>query len=343
MTVRVVHYLNQFFAGLGGEDEAGRPPALTDGPVGPGRRLQQLLGDDFEIVATVSAGDDWAATTADAATDVVALMQPLRPDLIVTGPAFTSGRYGLACARVAAAAASSGVPALASMNEDNPGLEEAGDVPVIASGAVARHMGASLDTLAVAVRALAAGQPVGAAEGRIGRSPRLGRMSRFNAAERAVHLVLARLGGDTDATEIPLPRFDRVAPAAPITDPATAVVALVTEGALVPDHNPGGLESARATRWLRYSLEGLDVLVAGDYRSVHGGFSTVSANADPHRILPLDVARELEREGAIGRLHNEYLVTAGNGTSVGNARKFGVEWTGELRRLGVQAALLTAT
>ena len=35
--------------------------------------------------------------------------------------------------------------------------------------------------------------------------------------------------------------------------------------------------------------------------------------------------------------------TAGNGTSVGNARRFGVEWAADLRRMGVQAALLTAT
>jgi glycine reductase complex component B subunit gamma len=76
---------------------------------------------------------------------------------------------------------------------------------------------------------------------------------------------------------------------------------------------------------------------------VHGGFSTVIANADPHRILPLDVARELESEGRIGCLHDEYLVTAGNGTHVGAAAAFGVEWAAELRRANVQAAILTAT
>ncbi|MGH9165859.1 MAG: glycine/betaine/sarcosine/D-proline family reductase selenoprotein B, partial [Acidimicrobiales bacterium] len=96
MTTRVVHYINQFFAGQGGEDEAGTPLAFTDGPVGPGRRLQQLLGEDFEVVATVSAGDDWAATTPGAAGAIVELMRQAEPDMVVTGPAFTSGRYGLA-------------------------------------------------------------------------------------------------------------------------------------------------------------------------------------------------------------------------------------------------------
>ena len=58
---RVVHYLNQFFVGVGGEEAAGKPPSRIDGPVGPGRRLQALLGDGFEIVATVWCGDDYAA------------------------------------------------------------------------------------------------------------------------------------------------------------------------------------------------------------------------------------------------------------------------------------------
>jgi glycine reductase len=168
-------------------------------------------------------------------------------------------------------------------------------------------------------------------------------MAERSAAERAVDLVLARLAGDRDATEVPLPRFDKVTPAAPVEDLAGSTLAILTEGALVPDDNPGGLESARATRWLRYSLAGLDELEPGQWRSVHGGFSTVWANADPHRILPLDAARQLERDGAIGHLHEEYLVTAGNGTSVANARRFGIEWAADLRRSGARSAILTAT
>jgi glycine reductase len=121
------------------------------------------------------------------------------------------------------------------------------------------------------------------------------------------------------------------------------MVALVTEGGLVPEDNPGSLESARATRWLRYPLEGRDALAAGEYRSVHGGFSTVYANEDPHRILPLDVGRALEADGTIGSLFGEYFVTTGNGTSVANARRFGIEWAADLRHSGARAAILTAT
>ena len=39
--LRVVHYLNQFFAGIGGEEAANIPPRVQQGPVGSGRPLQQ--------------------------------------------------------------------------------------------------------------------------------------------------------------------------------------------------------------------------------------------------------------------------------------------------------------
>jgi glycine reductase len=94
---------------------------------------------------------------------------------------------------------------------------------------------------------------------------------------------------------------------------------------------------------VRHSLDGLDSAESGAFESVHGGFSTQWANADPNRILPLDVAREMEREGAIGRLHGEYLGTTGNGTTVADARRFGMEWAAELRQANIQAVILTAT
>ena len=132
----------------------------------------------------------------------------------------------------------------------------------------------------------------------------------------------------------------------PTGDPelsAEAVVALVTEGGFVPAGNPDRLESARASKWIRHSLSDRDSVEQGEFESVHGGFSTQWANAEPNRILPLDVARELEREGAIGGVHEEYFATTGNGTSVADARRFGVEWAAELRKARIQAAILTAT
>jgi betaine reductase len=340
---RVVHYVNQFFAGFGGENAASTPPGVKSGPVGPGKKLQELLGADHEIVATVYCGDDLAAANPESITTILELVAQQRPDIVLAGPASTSGRYGVACARVAAGAERAGIAALASMHPENPGLEEAGAAAVIASGASVREMGASLERLALAARKRLAGESLTAGDGRIGATPRKNVLVDRNAASRAVDLLLARLRGQDVAAEVPLPRFDHVTPAPPVTDPRTAVIALVTESGLVPAGNPDRLESARATRWLRYTIEGKVMASAGEYASVHGGYSTVWANQDPNRLLPLDVARELEHEGAIGRLHGEYFVTTGNGTTVPNARRFGVEWAAELRRAGITAAILTAT
>lgn len=341
--MRVAHYLNQFQAGIGGEESASAPPERHDELVGTTRLLARLLGDEHEVVASVSCGDDHAASRPEAMTDVLRLARQAGAEMVVAGPAFGSGRYGLACGRLLAAAAAEGLPAVAGMHEDNPGVDEAGAGIVVAAGASARDMRASMQRLAAAAVKVAAGEPVTPEDGRVGRIPRHTATTDRTAASRAVDLVLARLAGDRDATEIPAALFDVVTPAGPVDDPAAVTVALVTEGALVPCGNPDRLEAARATRWLPYPLDGSASLPPGEYESVHGGFSPTAANADPHRILPLDVARELEQEGRIGRLHPEYLVTAGNGTAVANARRFGVEWAARLHAANVQAAILTAT
>ncbi len=339
----IVHYVNQFFAGVGGEDAAGTGPELRDGPLGPGRRLATLLGDEHEIIATAVCGDDYAASHPEFAAELVTQAKERGAEMIVAGPAFTSGRYGMACARIAAAATEAGMPALAAMHPDNPGLGEAAGTTVVESGLTARLMKDSLERLAAATLKVAAGEELTAQDGRIGPVARTNRLAQENAAVRAVALLLTRLGGDKDATEIPLPDFDSVTPAAPVADITDALVALVTEGGFVPAGNPDRLESARASKWVRYSLDGLDSAESGEFESVHGGFSTQWANADPNRILPLDVAREMEREGAIGRLHGEYLATTGNGTTVADARRFGMEWAAELRQANIQAVILTAT
>ncbi len=341
--MRVVHYVNQFFAGVGGEEAAGTGPVLHDGALGPGRRLAAVLGKEYEIVATAVCGDDYASSHPEFAAALVEQARARGAELLVAGPAFTSGRYGLACARIANAATAAGLPGLAAMHPDNPGLGEAAGTQVIGSSETARGMRPSLDRLGAALTKLAAGEELTAADGRVGAVPRTNRRAARNGAERAVALALTRLGGDLEASEIPLPAFDQVTPAAPVADPARALVALLTEGGFVPIGNPDRLESARATKWIRHSLEGHDSAEAGTFESVHGGFSTQWANAEPNRILPLDVARQLEREGAIGGLHAEYFATTGNGTTVADARRFGVEWAAELHQAGIQAAILTAT
>src|SRR5690349_1845959 len=86
--MRIVHYLNQFFGGIGGENRADAPPTSRHGAVGPGVALQRMLGADATIVGT------------GIARDVIARIAAFAPDVVVAGPAFDAGRYGLACGRV---------------------------------------------------------------------------------------------------------------------------------------------------------------------------------------------------------------------------------------------------
>ena len=57
--LRVVHYLNAFFGGLGGEEEAHTPVRVQPGALGPGRLLEQALAQQGQLVATIMCGDGY--------------------------------------------------------------------------------------------------------------------------------------------------------------------------------------------------------------------------------------------------------------------------------------------
>jgi glycine reductase len=103
------------------------------------------------------------------------------------------------------------------------------------------------------------------------------------------------------------------------------------------------LPTRHANVWLRYPLEGVTTMAAGAYESVHAGFDTTAANADPNRLVPLDAVRELEAEGLIGSLHDAFYTTSGVDTPVATSAKFGREIAEELRDAGVEAVILTGT
>jgi glycine reductase len=163
------------------------------------------------------------------------------------------------------------------------------------------------------------------------------------AAQRAVEMLLHKVRGEPYTTEWAVPRYALVPPAPPLRDPAAAKIALVTTGGLVPTGNPDRLESGYATKWLRYSIKGESTLPPERWQSVHGGFDTTQINLDPHRVVPLDVARELEREGAIGSLFDELFTTTGNTSVIPDIRRFAREMTTALKAAGVEGVILTST
>jgi glycine reductase len=75
--LKIVHYLNQFFGGIGGEDKADIKPLVKQGAVGPGRAAQQTLGENGSIIATVVCGDNYfSEKIEDSAEEVLELITP---------------------------------------------------------------------------------------------------------------------------------------------------------------------------------------------------------------------------------------------------------------------------
>src|SRR5437899_12760028 len=95
--LRVVHYVNQFFGGIGGEDQAHVGVTAKAGPVGPGRALETALGDGARVEATLIGGGNAVSEAGEAAARAItAELDRIKPDVLVAGAAVGSARYGLA-------------------------------------------------------------------------------------------------------------------------------------------------------------------------------------------------------------------------------------------------------
>ena len=123
--LRIVHYLNQFFGQIGGEDKADVGLSVKEGPVGPGVLLQKLIGEDGAVVATVICGDNnFAANLERASEEALKLIEPYKPDILFAGPAFAAGRYGLNCGEICKRVGGKlGIPAITGMYQENPGMD----------------------------------------------------------------------------------------------------------------------------------------------------------------------------------------------------------------------------
>ena len=84
-------------------------------------------------------------------------------------------------------------------------------------------------------------------------------------------------------------------------------------------------------------------MAADDYEVVHGGYDNTHVQAHPDRLVPVDVLRNMEEGGLIGRLHNEFLSMTGNTNPLENSRRIGREIAERLKDAQVDAVILTST
>lgn len=345
---KVVHYINQFFAGIGGEEKADIKPEMRDGVVGPGMALQGAMGEDVEIVATIICGDSYFnENVEEAQKEVLAMVEKHNPDLFIAGPAFNAGRYGTACGTIAKAVQNDlGIKAVTAMYIENPGVDMyRKDLFIVETGNSAAAMRKAVPAISKLSLKMLNGEAIGSPteEGYIERGVRVNYFADKVGGERAVDMLIKKLKGEAFKTEYPMPVFDNVEPGKAIVDLSKAKIALVTSGGIVPKGNPDRIESSSASKYGKYDIEGVMDLTDATYETAHGGYDPVYANEDSDRVLPVDVLRDLEKEGVIGELHRYFYTTTGNGTSVKNSRAFADEFAQELIADGVDAVILTST
>ena len=345
--LRVAHYINQFFAGIGGEEHAGVGVSVRDGAVGPGRALDKAFQGAATVAATIVCGDNFASEQVEQTREEIAQhLRRLAPDVVVAGPAFGSGRYGLACARVCVTATELDIPAVTAMHRDNPGATSyRKQVVIMPTGESSTSMQPALEHVTRLALRLGRREPLGPAEveGYLPQGNR--RVSDRGRAgwARALDMLVAKLHGQPFVTEVPYNAPEKVRPATPIADLCRATIAMVTTGGLVRKGNPDKQVSASATRYHRHSVRELESLTPEGWEAYHAGYFNHLVNRNPNYILPLSFLRDLEGKGAIGRVHEWMYALPGVSTPVAVATGLGRDIARDLVESGVDGCLLVAT
>lgn len=348
--LKCILYVNQFFAQVGGEEMADYEPEIREGVVGPGIAYQSCFGDAAEITHTIICGDNYMGShTSDAINKIMELIGDKEIDIFFAGPAFRAGRYGVASGTICKAIKEKyNIPVYSSMNEENPGVEMfRHDMIIFSGGKSAADMKKDVTKMVSYALRKASGEEMlwASEEGYFGRGIRhqVFLKEPVQAADRAVDMLLARLYDKPFVTELPMIASEMITPAKAIKDISKSRIVLITSGGIVPPDNPDKIQSASATRWGKYNIEGLDSLKSGEYKTVHAGFDPTEADKNPNVVAPLDALRQYENEKTIGELYNYFYSTVGTGTTQSEASRMANEIADELIKADIDGAIMVST
>lgn len=124
MNKKIILYINQFFAGKGGEDMADYKIEIIDGVAGPGSGIQGSIGDTGKIIKTIICGDNYFLEHEEECLSFIRnIFEEIKPDLLIAGPAFNACRYGVTCGRISKFAYEMGIPSIIGLYKENPGYE----------------------------------------------------------------------------------------------------------------------------------------------------------------------------------------------------------------------------
>ena len=245
--IKIVHIVNQFFAGLGGEEKAGLPVSVIDGSAGAARALEMKLGDKAKIVCTIYVGDNYFNEhKGEAIPAVLNAVRAAEPQVLVAGPAFNSGRYGMTCVEVCNAVANElAIPCVTAMHEENPGVDAYREFSnarlyCLPTAETAAGMTDAMTRLANLAIRLAQGEEIGPAtqEGYIGRGIRRIEKTERHGAARAIEMLLKKIKDEPFASELPMEVWDDAAPAPALKHVKDRNIAVVTTSGVVPYGNP---------------------------------------------------------------------------------------------------------
>lgn len=346
--IRVIHYINQFYAGMGGEDTASVGVSVKEEPVGPGLLLKRLLGEPYEIVATIICGDNYIAEhTEEVCREFVEIVKKYQADLFVAGPGFNAGRYGLGCgAATAAVTEQVKIPAVTALYAENPGTDLYKDrAYILQTENNAAKMREAMKSVAEFADRLIKNDFIGDGrkEGYHGSGPAIEIDYSIPAPRRAISMLLAKYHGQNFHTEVVMPNHEDI-PLPVLDKPLSEIkLALVTDGGLVPKGNPDHMVPTNSKYFCKYSFQDADTLRPEDYEVSHQGYNNAFVLEDPNRLVPVDAVVKLKKEGKIGEVLNSYYTTAGVMTPMEVGKKFGEGIAEDLKKNEVDAVILTST
>lgn len=345
--VRIVHYINQFFGQIGGEEQASVGISVKDGAFGPGLEFEKCFDRPVEVVATVICGDNYFSENASALPEILEIIKEKKPDVFFAGPAYAAGRYGMACAALCMEVKKAmGIPAITAMNELNPGVDFGKKELFIAkTGANARTMQDDIQNMVMFAEKMLDGKEMGLPDedNYFKRGWNRSVHTGVEVSDRAINMLLAKIKGEPFKTEIELPDNKDVPLAPAVKDLSKATIAIATDGGLYPAGNPDNMPCSNPDVFHPYPIKAGPTLNPEEWTVRHNGYDNSFVLANPNRLVPADAMIKLEEEGYIGELYDGVLSTTGLITTVANSKKIGKEMAAYIKDHNIDAVILTST
>lgn len=342
-------YINQFYAGIGGEEMAHEGMHVYEGAKGPAVGMNALWKGEMEVVKTIAIGDNYFNIDENydsVKPQLLEIIKDVKPDVVIAGPAFNAGRYGVACGKFCAMVTKElGIPTVTSMFSTNPAVAMyIRDTYIMAGEETAVGMKKDLPPLAKFALKLAKQEEIGPAtvEGYIPTGVRKNEVDDQSAAQRVVGMLVKKMTGAPYRTEVPLREDETTPPAPAIEKPDNVRFAIVTMGGMAPKGNPDKLRMYSSVNFGLYPID-VSTFNSDYYESVHGGYDTTAVDADPQRLVPYNAALDLKKRGLLGDIAPYFISTCGIGTNVKMGQKLGFEMAQKLKEDGVGAVILTST